>query len=50
MVECFSSIGNTCTLTPRCRLKARLAHAETAFVADLNRSTQAACLYHPKTA
>lgn len=50
LVECFSPQGNGCTLTPRCRLKARLAHAENAFIADLNRSTLADCLYHPENA
>jgi len=34
-------------LTPRCRLKARLAHAEAAFIDDLNRSTLADCVYRP---
>ncbi len=50
LVECFSPGGATCTLTPNCRLKARLAHAETAFIADLNRSTLADCVYRPATA
>jgi Rrf2 family transcriptional regulator, nitric oxide-sensitive transcriptional repressor len=49
LVECFASDTNTCTLTPGCRLKARLAHAETAFVADLNRSTLADCVYRPES-
>lgn len=47
IVECFQPAGNACTLTPRCRLKARLFQAEAAFIADLNRSTLADCLYHP---
>lgn len=46
MVECFAA-GNACILTPDCRLKARLAHAETAFIADLNRGTLADCIYRP---
>lgn len=50
LVECFASGSNTCTLTPGCRLKARLAHAEAAFLADLNRSTLADCAYHPLNA
>jgi Rrf2 family nitric oxide-sensitive transcriptional repressor len=50
LVECFTLGANTCTLTPRCRLKARLAHAEAAFVADLNRSTLAECVYQPAPA
>ncbi len=47
LVECFAVSGNACTLTPRCRLKARLAHAEAAFIDDLNRSTLADCVYRP---
>lgn len=46
LVECFAN-GNACTLTPHCRLKARLARAEAAFIADLNQGTLADCLYHP---
>ncbi len=45
LVECFATSGNTCTLTPQCRLKARLARAQAAFVADLNSSTLADSLY-----
>jgi len=48
LVECFAASGNTCTLTPRCQLKARLGHAEAAFVADLTRSTLADCIYRPE--
>lgn len=48
LVECFADRTNTCTLTPQCRLKARLAHAEATFVADLNRSTLADCVYRPQ--
>ena len=47
LVECFLPGGNACTLTPRCRLKARLAHAEATFIEDLNRSTLADCIYLP---
>jgi Rrf2 family nitric oxide-sensitive transcriptional repressor len=47
LVECFAAGANACTLIPRCRLKARLAHAEAAFLADLNRSTLADCVYRP---
>jgi Rrf2 family nitric oxide-sensitive transcriptional repressor len=50
LVECFATGANACTLTPRCRLKARLAHAEATFIADLNRSTLADCAYHPHDA
>ncbi|WP_170381845.1 Rrf2 family transcriptional regulator [Ruegeria atlantica] len=48
LVECFSPGGAACTLTPNCRLKARLAQAEASFLADLNRSTLADCVYHPE--
>ncbi|WP_028030919.1 RrF2 family transcriptional regulator [Gemmobacter nectariphilus] len=48
LVECFAVTGNTCTLTPRCRLKAPLARAKAAFVAELNRSTLADCIYDPE--
>lgn len=47
LVECFLANGNACTLTSRCQLKAKLLHAEAAFIADLNRSTLADCIYHP---
>ena len=47
LVECFAAGGGACTLTPRCRLKSRLAQAESAFIADLNTSTLADCAYHP---
>jgi len=50
LVECFATSGNACTLTPRCRLKGRLAHAEAAFIDDLNRSTLADCVYRPAEA
>lgn len=50
LVECFAPARNACTLTPQCRLKARLAHAEAAFMADLNRSTLADCIYRPENA
>lgn len=47
VVECFATSGGSCTLTPHCRLKARLARAEAAFIADLNQGTLADCVYHP---
>jgi Rrf2 family nitric oxide-sensitive transcriptional repressor len=50
LVECFLPGGSACTLTPRCRLKARLAGARAALIADLNRSTLADCIYHPAEA
>lgn len=45
LVECFAGAANRCTLTPRCRLKSRLAAAEAAFLAHLNQSTLADCTY-----
>ncbi|WP_372922462.1 RrF2 family transcriptional regulator [Roseovarius sp.] len=50
LVECFAAGGSACTLTAHCRLKARLAHAEAAFIDDLNRSTLADCVYRPEGA
>ena len=49
LVECFGP-GNACVLTPRCRLKARLAAAEAAFLAELDQSTLADCVYRPAPA
>ena len=40
LVECFSSQG-ACCVTPICRLKGKLHAAETAFLAELDRSTLA---------
>ena len=50
LVECFLPGGSPCTLTPRCLLKSRLAEAETAFIATLNNSTLADCVYLPDSA
>ncbi|MCM2563325.1 Rrf2 family transcriptional regulator [Lutimaribacter sp. EGI FJ00015] len=50
LVECFAAGGHSCTLAPRCRLKARLAHAQAAFIDDLNTSTLADCVYRPQNA
>lgn len=47
LVDCFGSGAGHCTLSPQCRLKTRLAQAEAAFIADLNRSTLADCGYAP---
>lgn len=42
LVECLASDGGNCIIDDgRCRLKARLRHAEAAFLADLDRSTLA---------
>lgn len=50
LVECLAPGPQGCTLLPQCRLKARLAHAGDAFIADLNHSTLADCLYRPAVA
>ncbi len=41
LVECFGPNAGTCSIDGRCRLKARLRSAETAFLDDLNRTTLA---------
>jgi len=41
LVECFQTQTNMCSLDGRCRLKTLLRAAETAFLADLDRSTLA---------
>ena len=45
LVECFRDDGGTCFLTPRCRLKARLAAAREAFMHELDRTSLAECAY-----
>jgi Rrf2 family nitric oxide-sensitive transcriptional repressor len=45
LVECFRSDGGACTLTPNCRLKARLAAAREAFLKELDTTTLAECAY-----
>ena len=41
LAECFGAKGGACSIDARCRLKVRLRSAETAFLADLDRSTLA---------
>lgn len=41
LVECLGADGGDCSIDGQCRLKARLRHAERAFLADLDRSTLA---------
>ncbi|TMV73149.1 Rrf2 family transcriptional regulator, partial [Thioclava sp. BHET1] len=41
MVECFRADGGACRMRAGCRLRMRLARAEAAFFADLDRSTLA---------
>ncbi|HZR76374.1 Rrf2 family transcriptional regulator [Bradyrhizobium sp.] len=45
LVECFREDGGDCVLTPRCRLKARLAAAREAFMRELDATTLAECAY-----
>ena len=49
LVDCFGPNGSTCSIDGRCRLKARLRSAETAFLDDLNRSTLADIALAPLT-
>ncbi len=48
LVECFATEGGKCTIGGRCGLKTRLRSAETAFLADLNRSTLADIALAPR--
>lgn len=41
LVECFGPGGGNCSISGCCRLQARLRGAESAFLADLNRTTLA---------
>jgi Rrf2 family nitric oxide-sensitive transcriptional repressor len=45
MVECFRTDGGACVLTPRCQLKGRLAAADRAFLAELDKSSLADCIF-----
>lgn len=47
LVECFRTDGGNCSLVPRCRLKSRLADAREAFLAELDRTSLAECVYVP---
>ncbi len=45
LVEGFRDDGGSCVLTPRCRLKAKLAAAREAFMRELDTTTLAECAY-----
>jgi Rrf2 family nitric oxide-sensitive transcriptional repressor len=45
LVECFREDGGACVLTPRCRLKGKLAAAREAFLRELDGTTLAECAY-----
>ncbi len=47
IVECFRPDGGTCCLTPGCRLRTALAHAQHTFLASLDTVTIADCLPTP---
>ncbi|WP_029583724.1 Rrf2 family transcriptional regulator [Bradyrhizobium sp. URHD0069] len=49
LVECFRDDGGSCVLTPRCRLKVRLAAAREAFMRELDATTLAECAYPPRS-
>ncbi|WIM11493.1 Rrf2 family transcriptional regulator [Enhydrobacter sp.] len=48
IVECYRADGGHCLLTPRCRLRRRLAAAREAFLAELDRTSLADCAYPGK--
>jgi Rrf2 family nitric oxide-sensitive transcriptional repressor len=50
LVECFRNDGGSCTLAPGCALRPRLLAAREAFLAELDRTTLAACVWRPATA
>jgi Rrf2 family nitric oxide-sensitive transcriptional repressor len=45
LAECSREDGGACVLTPRCRLKRRLAKAREAFYRELDATTLAECAY-----
>ena len=45
LVECFRADGGSCTLTPHCRLKSRLAAAREAFLDELDSTTLTDCAW-----
>jgi len=47
LVECFAPEGGACSISARCGLKTRLRSAESAFLADLDRSTLADIALRP---
>ncbi|MEX2617646.1 MAG: Rrf2 family transcriptional regulator [Alphaproteobacteria bacterium] len=45
LVDCFRTDGGSCSLTPHCRLKGRLAAAREAFLAELDTTSLADCAW-----
>lgn len=50
LVNCFATDGGHCSIDGSCRLKARLRAAESAFLADLDRTTLADIALQPDVA
>ena len=50
LVDCFATDGGHCSIDGSCRLKARLRAAESAFLADLDRTTLADIALQPDVA
>lgn len=45
LVECFRGDGGICVITPKCRLKKKLAMAQEAFLAELDKTQLSECAY-----
>jgi Rrf2 family nitric oxide-sensitive transcriptional repressor len=45
LVECFRADGGHCVLTPKCRLKQKLAAAQEVFLAELDKTRLSECAY-----
>lgn len=48
LVECFRMDGGVCVLTPKCRLRSKLAAASEAFLAELDQTRLAECAYQSR--
>jgi Rrf2 family nitric oxide-sensitive transcriptional repressor len=48
MVECFDPVGNTCTLSPQCKLSTVIDKALKSFMAELDRVTLADLVRRPQ--
>jgi Rrf2 family nitric oxide-sensitive transcriptional repressor len=47
LAECFRADGGNCVLSPRCRLRKKLAAAREAFLNELDTTSLADCTYSP---
>lgn len=45
IAECFRADGGACVITPGCRLRSKLAAAQSAFLRELDRTSLADCAY-----